>query len=462
MKDAPNKTPEIKKKILTHIKGRENSQALKLFHKHFSQDFPPDPQFVINIFTELNRLDQIEAGYRFVEEVAPWMPEEGEIQELRSTALKIFFDRLLVTGNKLLTEREDKANKFHDSLKKTDSLSKEKVKEENEKILLSITQRALDSFQQAYEINSDSMVAITGLFRCYQILNDEENVKRFKTILEEKNPLRYGGEEHEEAEKSSISAREFDIEDANLNEVKALYEKNLYREVIQKVDFLHLTHRISVPLLLFKAESLAALKRFKEADKVLFEAEKTNVCLKEVRELKNNLCELKYGLLSNAGEVYLKKALELGPSLGDSHFRKARICLRKALEIFPENIDLLDQQYTVLRYLKQDEEAFKTKAMIYLLNNRFIPSFDREGTNTLCFIATYAYKGKIREIETFRWFRREYLLPCNAGRIFNCYYVKYGSKFTSFVSRKKIPPGIFRFFLEPVRLILSFLRGKYH
>ncbi|MEW6711402.1 MAG: hypothetical protein AB1403_16375, partial [Candidatus Riflebacteria bacterium] len=453
---------EIKKKILTHIKGRENPQALKLFHKHFSQDFPPDPQFVINIYTEFNKLDQIEAGFRFVEEVAPWMPEEGEVQELRSTALKIFFDRLLVNGNKLLTEREDKANKFHDSLKKTDSLSKEKVKEENEKILLSITQRALDSFQQAYEINSDSMGAITGLFRCHKILNDEENVKRFQTILEEKNPLLYGSKEHEEAEKSSISAQEFDIEDANLKGVKALYEKNLYRDVIQKVDFLHLTHRISVPLLLLKAESLAALKRFKEADKVLFEAEKTNICLKEVRELKNNLCELKYGLLSNAGEVYLKKALELGPSLGDSHFRKARICLRKALEIFPDNIDLLDQQYTVLRYLKLDEEAFKTKAMIYLLNNRFIPSFDREGTNTLCFIATYAYKGKISEIEVFRWFRREFLLPNNPGRIFNCYYVKYGSKFTSFLSRNNIPPVVFRFFLEPVRLILSFLRSKYH
>ncbi len=458
MKEAPGKLIDIKKRILSHIKGRENTQALKLFHKHYSSENPPDPQFIINIYTELNKLDQVELGFRFIEEVYPWIPEEIEIQELRSTALKIYFDSLLVLGNRLLTEREEKANMFHESLKRTDSLSKEKVKEENEKILLNITQRALEGFRKAYEINSDSMGAITGLYRCYKILNDFENISRFQTILEEKNPLIYGQKEQDLAEKESIAAQEFDIEEFNLNEVKSLYEKNKYEEVIQRVDFLHLTHKTSVPLLLLKAESLAALKRFKEADKIIFEAEKTNQCLKEVRELKNNLYELKYDLLSRAGEVYLKKALELGPSLGESHFKKAKICLRKALEIFPDNIDLLDQQYTVFRYLKEDEEAFKTKAMIYLLNNRFIPTFDREGTNTLCFIATYAYRGSIEEIEVFRWFRREFLLPFAFGRKLNCCYVKYGGRFTEKMKQLQISPDWFKIILFPILTLINFLK----
>ena len=461
MKEPAGKIVEVKKRILNHIKGRETGPALKLFHKHFNNENPPDPQFVINAYNEFNRIDQIELGFRFVEEIAPWIPEESDVQELRSNALKIYFDSLLVKGNRLLTEREDKANNFHESLKRTDSLSKDKVAEENEKILLHVTTTALESFKRAYEINSDSMGAITGLYRCYKILGDEPNISRFQTILEEKNPLIYGSKEQEKAEKESISAQEFDIEEFNLNEVKTLYEKNNYVEVISRVDFLHLTHKISVPLLLLKAESLASLKRFKEADKVVFEAEKYSTCIKEVRELKNNLYELKYGLLSNAGSVYLKKALELGPSLGDSHFKKARICLRKALEIFPDNIELLDQQYTVLRYLKQDEEAFKTKALIYLLNNQFIPSFDREGTNTLCFIATYAYEGSIREIEVFRWFRREFLLPYKLGRHLNCCYVKYSSRLTEKLKKADVSPLIFRILLFPVLSGIRLLKNYF-
>lgn len=458
MKEAPGKIIEAKKRIIAHIRGRENTQALKLFHKFFSTENPPDPQFVINVYTEFNKLDQIELGFRFVEEVAPWLPEEAEVQELRTTALKIYFDRLLVQGNKLLTDREERANKFQESLKRTDSLSKEKVKEENEKILLNITNKALDNYRRAYEINSDSMGAITGLYRCYKILNDIENISRFQTILEEKNPLIYGDKEQELADKASISAQEFDIEEFNLHEVKELYDKNKYEEVIQRVDFLHLTHKISVPLLLLKAESLAALKRFKEADKVIFEAEKRNLCLKEVRELKNNLYEVKYDLLSRAGEVYLKKALELGPSLGKAHFEKARICLKKALEIFPDNIDLLDQIYTVHKYLKEDEEAFQTKATIYLLNNRFIPTFDREDTSTLCFIATFAYQGSINEIEVFRWFRRELLLPYSFGRMINCWYVKYSPCLTTFLRNANFSPLPFRALLYPMLAIFRVLK----
>ncbi|GAB4272424.1 MAG: hypothetical protein Kow0029_10990 [Candidatus Rifleibacteriota bacterium] len=456
MKDSPGKILEYKKKILSHIRSRENSLALKLFHKHFNIDSPPDPQFVINIYTELNKLDQIELGFRFLDEVASWLPDEAEIQELRNTALKIYFDRLIVDGNRYLTEREEKANKFHDSLKRTDSLSKEKVKEENEKLLRNIANKALESFRKAFEINPDSMAAISGLYRVYCVLQDEENINKFQKLLEEKNPLLYSSKSESE-EKDSVVSHEFDIEEFNINEVKNLFEKNKYEEVIQRVDFLHLTHKISVPLLILKAESLVSLKRFKEADKVIFEAEKQNSHLKEVRELKNHIYEIKYNLLSKAGELYLKKALELGPSLGEKHFKKARICLKKALDIFPENIELLDQQYTVLRYLNETEEAFKTKAMIYLLNNRYIPTFDKEGANSFCFLATYAYKRDSKELMVFRWFRREFLLTSNIGKYLNCVYVRNSQKILSLSRKYSISPAIFRAVLFPIYAFLCVL-----
>jgi tetratricopeptide (TPR) repeat protein len=459
MKEANRKIIDAKRRILSFIKGRENSHALKVFHKYFSQENPPDPEFMINVYTELNKLDQIELGFRLLEEVAPWMPDEPEVQSLRANALKIYFDQLLARGNQLLVERDEKSNLFFDSLKRVDSMSRDKVKEENDKILLGMTQKALENFRKAYEINPDSLGAITGLYKCYKILGDETNINRFQTILEEKNPILYGKKEQEEEEKASFAAQEFDIEEFNIKEVQSLYDRNKYEELIQRVDFLHLTHKISVPLLILKAESLVSLKRFKEADKVIFEAEKQSSHLKEVRELKNQIYEIKYDLLSKAGAVYLKKALELGPSLGESHFKKAKACLKRSLEIFPDNIDLLDQLYTVLCYLKEDEEAFKTKAMIYLLNDRFIPTFDREGTNTLCFIATYAYEGKIEQIETFRWFRREFLLNSKPGRILNCFYVKHSSAFTRFARQKKVPSICFRVFLFPILMLIKFLRA---
>lgn len=457
MKDSPGKILEVKKKILSHVRNRENSLALKLFHKHYSEESPPDPQFVIKVYTELNKVDHIELGFRFMEETSSWLPEEAELQDLRTSSLKIYFDRLLVQGNQLLSEREDKANKFHDSLKRTDSMSKDKVQGENEKILLNITNKAKEAFRKAYEINPDSIGPISGIYRCYSILQDHENMAHFQKILEEKNPLLYGKKEKEK-EKESFSAQEFDIEEFNFKEVESLFIRKKFEEVIQRVDFLHLTHRMSVPLLIFKAKSLVSLKRFKETDKVIFEAEKLGMDAKKIQELKNQVHEDKYALLSKAGSIYLNKALELGPSLGMSHFNKARICLRKALEIFPDNIELLDQQYTVLRYLNEEEQAFKTKAMIYLLNNRFVPSFDKEGTSSLCFIATFAYAESPEKIADFRWFRREFLLTSNMGKQINCMYVKHSAKLVRKAKKNAIPTEIFRFFLFPIWSFVKFLK----
>lgn len=460
MKETTEKFLAIKRRILAHIKVREYTQAFDLFHNYFSQENPPDPNFIKNIYIELNKLDQFELGFKFVEELTPWYPEEVEIQQLRSSALKIYCDSLLVLGNRLLTEREEKANIFHESLKRTDSLTKDKVKEENEKILLNLTNKALESFRKAYEINSDSLNAINGLYRCYKLLNDFENISRFQAILEEKNPQIAIQKDQKVSKEKSIFTEEPEIEESSLNEIKALFDTNKHEEVIQRVDFLHLIYKISVPLLLLKARSLAALKRFKEADKIILEAEKTNLCIKEIQELKNSLNEVKYNLLNQAAEIYLKKAIELGPTLGEPYFKKAKICLQKALEIFPDNIDLLDQQYTVCRYLKEDEEAFKIRAMIYLLNNKFIPTFDRKKTNTLCFIATYAYCGSIEKIEVFRWFRREYLLPFAIGRTLNCYYVKYGGKLTEIMKQLKISPALLRIILYPMFILIRFLKRR--
>lgn len=456
--EHPGKTVEMKKRILSQIKNREVNVALKLYYKYFSQNNPPDAIFVNKLYTEFNKLNKFEMCFRLAQEAANWLPDEKELVDLKKQALKIYFNHLQAEGNRLIGEREDKASKFYEDIKKADSLTKEKIKEENEKILKNLTIKALENFQKAYDLNNDSLGAINGLFRCYKLLGDEENITKYQTILEEKNPHLHGKQKQEEAEKNTLADQEFDIEEFNIKEVKNLYDKNRYHDVIAKVDFLHLTHKLCVPLLLLKAESLVALKRFKEADQVLFEAEKQNTHSKDVRDLKNNITELKYNLLSRAGEIYLKKALELGPSLGESHFRKARACLKKALAIFPDNLDLLDKQYTVLKYLKRDEEAFKTKAMIYVLNEKYIPTFDKAGSRSLCFLASYAYARHPANLDCFRWFRREILLQSETGKCLNSKYVKYSPKILDKARALNLSPQIFRILLFPALLMIKALK----
>ncbi|MGM0600482.1 MAG: hypothetical protein ACQETH_11790 [Candidatus Rifleibacteriota bacterium] len=455
MMEHPGKTVGMKKRVLSQIKNREIGIALKLYYKYFSQENPPDSIFVKKLYTELNKLNKFELCFRITQEASSWLPDEKELVDLKKQALKIYFNHLQAEGNRLLGEREEKAGKFYEDIKKADSLTKEKIREENEKILHKLILKALENFQKAYDLNNDSLGAINGLFRCYKILGDEKNISKFQTILEEKDPHLHGKQKQEEAEKNTLSDQEFDIEEFNIKEVLSLYDKNLYYDVIEKVDFLHLTHKLCVPLLLLKAESLVALKRFKEADKVLFEAEKQNTHSKDVRDLKNNITELKYNLLSKAGEIYLKKALELGPSLGKSHFRKARACLKRALAIFPDNLDLLDQQYTVLKYLKEDEQAFKTKALIYVLNEKYIPTFDKAGSRSLCFLASFAYARQPEKLNYFRWFRREILLQSEVGKCLNGKYVKYSPGILDKARNINLSPRLFRILLFPVLILIK-------
>jgi len=120
----------------------------------------------------------------------------------------------------------------------------------------------------------------------------------------------------------------------------------------------------------------------------------------------------------------LSKAISLGTSIGADYFRQARKTLEKALTISPENIDLLDKYYTALKYLGDDEEAFKAKAMIYVIDPQFNISFDNAGKSSLCFIASFAFADYPLAIEDFRWFRREFVLSSKPGRSLNSWYVK--------------------------------------
>lgn len=458
---------EIKRKIINLIRNREHTASLQLFYKFFSKDNPADPEFLESFYLELNRLNMFEFGFRMLAETADWHPNNTELDELRQNSAKLYYDSLILQGNNLLFEREEKAARFSDSLRRSDSLSREKMREENEKILAGIAQKALNSFLKAYELNDESIAALSGLSRCYSILGEQEKYEEIEKLLIEKSPTQKLKEKVEELleddsaledKKKQFFPKEYDIEEFNLLEVRNLFDQKKHEDLIKRVDFLHLSHRISVPMLLLKARSLAELKRFKDCDTTLFEAERQNSHFKELQLTRTDINEIKCRLLIKAAEVYLKKGLEIGPSLGKGHFERARKSLKQALDILPENIDLLDQLYTAQMYLGEEKEAFKTKALIYLINDRYITTFDKETSASLCFIAGFAFSHRPLIVDEFRWFRREFLLGNSPGRLFNALYITHSPYFLKRARRYKSGKMFCQIGLMPILWIIRLIK----
>lgn len=453
---------QYKKLILQQTRSHEHSAALKLFYKTFNKAHPADPEFLSRFYNELNKLGLLELGYKLLQETSSWHPEDEELEELSATATKVYFDSLVLEGATILNDREGKKREFIKNLKQTGSLAKQKVKEKNEKLLTNMALKALDAYKKAYTLNKDSLSVLDGLCKCYTELNDNKNAEHFAMLAEEKSKSTQPQEEEHDDEETKVI--ELEVEEFSLNEVNSLFEQGKYFEVIKKVDFLHLSHKASVPLLVLKASAFAKLKMYKQADQAIFEAGRYDTHLKLIKDFKNNLFEEKFRLLSKAGDTYLTKAIELGSGLGQQHFQRASICYEKALEIFPDNIDLLDSLYTCMKYLKKDEEAFRTKALIYKLNPKWIPTSDRD-LNRLCFIAGYAYENQLQLVDQFRWFRREFLLNFHMGRHLNRFYVRNSPRVVAFAKSMGLPPRLFRFLLFPILKLINLLKkiiDNYH
>ncbi len=460
---AERRTLETKRKIITLTRNRETPAAIKLFHKFFTDENPADVEFINSFFLELNRLNLFEAGYKILEDTEHWHPDDSEHQTLKESASKLYVDHLVLQGNNYLFEREDTSNRLEDSLRRSDSLSREKMRGENEKILTGITLKALSAFEKANQLQPANLVALSGLKSCFAFLGEKEKLAEVEAAIEARRPdlRRLEFPVQEEGEELTPSARlqkEIDVEENSINEIKGLFAQKKFEEVIKEVDRLHLSHRTNVPMLLLKARSLAELRRFKDVEKVMFEAERENTHLFDFKDTRNDLNELKYKLLIKAADFYLGKATAFGPSLGREHFKKARISLQRALSLNPENLDLLDKYYTALKYLGEEEEAFKTKAMIYVLNPRFVTSFDNAGSSSLCFIASYAFAGEPAAIDDFRWFRREFLIGNRVGRMINSLYMRWSPGVVKSLQRFAGARTITRNFLQIPLFIVKMLK----
>ena len=428
-----NKSLEAKKKIIAQIRSKEIKEALKHFFKTFNQEKPADIEFIKNFYVELTKQELYKETYETFEKIKPWYTDDLEFQDIFENIKKIYADNLILEGNTLAYQRIEKEKSLAESLKRSDSLTREKMQKENKIQLDLISEKAKKSYLKALEMYPDNLHALEGLKKCYEIDGNEQEIAVVNKKIEELSPsfkAKVTAEKEREEEVTNFEYKEVPVDHDILGELKELYEQKKYEEFIEKTDKAAETLLIPVPILLLKVKAYMELRQFKNADATIFECEGRNSHFAFVKESKAELQELKHSLYIKAAASYLKKGVELGRCLGMQNFLKAKKCILKALEINPDNLNLLDQAYTVYKYLGEEDEAFKIKASIYSLKPEFEISYENQEHKTLCFIATYAFYDKPSIVDEFRWFRREYLLNNSFGLSLNSLYVRISSKLT--------------------------------
>ncbi len=443
------KTVEIKRKIISLIRNRESKEALKLFYKNFNEDSPAELEFIKNVFVELNRLELYKENFEFLAKIGIWYPDDIEFQEIFENATNTYVSNLILQANNTNFQRIEKERSLEDSLKRADSLTREKMQIENSKQLLILNEKSKDLYKLALKYSPNNITALRGLLECCKISGDEKEIEEVEQKIENLIP-----------KKVSINKtdNEININDNKDNENQKtsyieypeylkLFEDGKFSELIDLVTKTESNSYFPSEALLLKARALVNLKRFKEADKTIFDAERQNTNYYSLKETKDEINNIKLALYQKAGSFFLKQGINLGFPLGKNNFLKAKFCFTKALEISPDDLDILDHTYSALKYLGEDDEAFKIKGTIYSIKPSYKTTYDLSFNQTLCFIATYTFYDHPWIIDEFRWFRREFLLNCLIGRRINSLYVTISSKITRVILKNEIIRNYFKIVL---------------
>ena len=455
-----NKTVEVKRKIISLIRNRESKEALKLFHKNFTQEQPAELEFVKNVYVELNRLDLNKESFELLAQIGICYPDSVEFQEIFENATNTYVGSLILQANNINFQRLEKEKSLEESLKRADSLTREKMQVENSKQLKALNEKAKELFKLAVSLSPKNLTAYRGWLDCCKINEDNDEAEEVQKIIDSLNPS--FRDKAVALKNASVSSNEPEIVEIPVvdlyKEFEKLFNEKKYSELIEYIEKNESSNDFPSKGMLLKAKALVELKKFKLADKALFEAERLNADYHSLKETKEEIAEVKLKLYTKAGASFLAKAVKLGVPLGISNFQKAKFCFMKALEINPDDLNLLDQAYSALKYLGEEEEAFKIKAVIYSIQSNFKTTYESSYNQTLCFIATYAFYDKPWIVNDFRWFRREFLLNNRFGREINSLYVCISSKLTKALCNDNLIREIFKTLLYFPFLFIKILQ----
>ena len=455
-----NKTVEVKRKIISLIRNREHKEALKVFHKNFTAENPAELEFIKNIYVELNRLDLNKENFELLAQIGIWYPESAEFQDIFENATNTYVGSLILQANNINFQRIEKAKSLEESLKRADSLTREKMQVENAKQLNALNEKSKELFKLAVSLSPKNLTAYRGWLECCKVSGDTEEEKEVQDIIDSLSP---SYKAQVAALKSSLPENQ---EEETVAEVPAdpyieyetLFNEKKYSELIELIEKNESSNDFPEKALLLKARALVELKQFKAADKALFDAERTNTDYHSLKETKEAIAEIKLKLYVKAGNHFLARAIKLGIPLGLQNFQKAKYCFQKAIEINPDDINILDSAYSTLKYLGEDEEAFRIKATIFSIKSNYKTTYDSTYNQTLCFIATYAFYDKPWIVDDFRWFRREYLLNNRFGREINSLYVCLSSRLTKALEKNNIIREVFKYILYFPFFIIKLLQ----
>ena len=141
-----NKTVEIKRKIISLIRNRESKEALKLFHKNFTQEKPAELEFIKNLYVELNRLDLNKENFELLAQIGVWYPDSAEFQDIFENATNTYVSSLILQANNINFQRLEKEKSLEDSLKRADSITREKMQIENSKQLKALNEKSRELY----------------------------------------------------------------------------------------------------------------------------------------------------------------------------------------------------------------------------------------------------------------------------------------------------------------------------
>ena len=457
--------PKPKEDRILAFLARDNSDdAITFFFKFFGAQSLPRKPFLMSVLAELNRLKVYHQVFEVLKKVESWFPKDPDLVKSEKVAKKNFYFYQVEKANKIVSTAQDRLHRFTEEAKSLDKLYREKLLEENQNAINGLYREAIKIFEGANELRPDGFEALMGISHAYGLLGEKEQAEKINqklAVLSQDIMPEDLSKEESDAETLSIQIEEEIPTSFDLSPLESLFEEQKFGQVMDVLERILRRNPDYVPALLFKLKVHVELREFKKAEVCIEKAMRVDGSNKKVMEIRVGFQDQKFRALVKGGGEFLKKGIQLGPTLGRDLFLKAVECLDQALPISPGDIPLLDQLYTALLFLGEKERARKVREDILINDPRYVPTYDRFQARSLCFIADFAYEGDENAIEDFRVIRRELLLRNAIGRRVVTSYVRLAPGIVKGLRSRKFPSRIFRWVLNPVRIIGKIVRASY-
>ncbi len=456
---SPAPSPE--KNILGLLNQRRLEQGVQLFQKTFGPSNPPEPGFVLKCFEEIRNQAEFKDAYEFIHYVESWYPDHEEIKKAYFSSTKNYLSILLQKANILLQRSIEKKHDLAEKLAEVnDAMLREKFKEENQKTIKGLFETLMNDFQEINEIDPEKIAGLPGLFTCYKELGKSLQAEEVSLLLLKRQQSKdvqdhFQGEEYEQPgsgdEEGEGEASRKGFECAfEIEQLRTLFSQKRFDKVLEGLDELLEANPSLIPAFLLRARTYLELRQFEFAQRCIDQALEVSPRDPTTLQFLGDFQENKFRVLNAGGREFLKKALELGPVIGKSHFQNAANCITQALEIEPRNQDLLDLLYTCYMYLGEISKGFEVKKELALNFPTFRPTYDRENESAFCFLANFAFGENHPATSDFREIRDKFLLRSELGKRTVGLYYRISPRIVRSFRRQGIPPCLVRAVLSPI------------